>query len=243
MNHPLFSKQIPVLDHGSVQLQDFMPFELIDQGADIAFVNAARTSYLGESKGVEKDFKLLRYLIDNHHTTPLEMVEFKFRIKAPIFVARQWMRYRMASFNEQSYRYTEAEENDVYIPTQWRLQDMKNKQGSSANLLDQDGADYLTRSMERLVRESFEVYREAVEDFGVAKEQARVLLHGFAVYTTFIYKVNALSLLHMLEQRMHPHAQHEFQLYARVIYNNFFKLLLPWTSEIFEEKWRAQGWF
>lgn len=91
-----------VLDKGWVELQDKM-------GNDLAIVNAARVSFLGESKGDEADRKLLNYLMKHRHTSPFEQVEFKFRIKAPAVVWWQWVRHRTGSFNFQSGRYTEAE--------------------------------------------------------------------------------------------------------------------------------------
>jgi len=78
---------IPLLDEGFIELQDFM-------GDDNAIVAAARVSFLGESKGEAQDKKLISYLIKHQHTTPFEQVMFKFRVKCPLFVARQWMRHR-----------------------------------------------------------------------------------------------------------------------------------------------------
>lgn len=77
--HELIGRQFPVLDQGFVELQDFM-------GDDLAIVNAARVSFLGESKGTEKDKKLLFYLMRHRHTSPFEQVEFKFRVRAPLVV-------------------------------------------------------------------------------------------------------------------------------------------------------------
>jgi thymidylate synthase (FAD) len=75
----LIGHQFPVLDKGFVELQDVM-------GDDLAIVNAARVSFLGESKGPDKDKKLLFYLMQHRHTSPFEMVEFKFRVRAPLVV-------------------------------------------------------------------------------------------------------------------------------------------------------------
>jgi len=75
----IIGRSFPVLDKGFVELQDIM-------GDDLAIVNAARVSFLGESKGTEKDKKLLFYLLQHRHTSPFEMVEFKFRVRAPLVV-------------------------------------------------------------------------------------------------------------------------------------------------------------
>lgn len=77
--HELIGRQFPVLDQGYIELQDFM-------GDDLAIVNAARVSFLGESKGAEQDKKLLFYLMRHRHTSPFEQVEFKFRVRAPLVV-------------------------------------------------------------------------------------------------------------------------------------------------------------
>ncbi len=121
----LLGKHVDVLDKGWIELQDVM-------GDDTAIVNAARVSYLGESKGPDRDKKLLFYLLQHRHTTPFEMVEFKFRVKCPIIVARQWLRHRTFSVNEISRRYS-SEEIDFYIPDTWRTQSDSNKQASGAD--------------------------------------------------------------------------------------------------------------
>ncbi|MEC8819079.1 MAG: FAD-dependent thymidylate synthase, partial [Planctomycetota bacterium] len=90
--------EIPVLDHGFVALVDVMP-RLIPEGktADTAVVQAARVSYGEGTKKVNEDRGLVRYLLRHRHTTPFEMIEFKFHVAMPIFVARQWIRHRTAN--------------------------------------------------------------------------------------------------------------------------------------------------
>ena len=84
MDTSLFNQRIPVLDKGWIELLDLMPHPAQGISPDLAVVNAARVSFLGESKGAEKDKKLLFYLLRNAHTSPFEMVEFKFRVHAPL---------------------------------------------------------------------------------------------------------------------------------------------------------------
>ena len=84
----LIGKRIDLLDKGWIELQDIM-------GDDLAIVNAARVSFLGESKGGDKDKKLLFYLLNHRHTSPFEQVEFKFRVRAPVVTWWQWVRHRM----------------------------------------------------------------------------------------------------------------------------------------------------
>ena len=121
----LIGKEIKVLDHGFVRLVDFM-------GDDGAIVQAARVSYGKGTKKVSRDRELIRYLLGHQHTSPFEMVEFKFHVKLPIFVARQWIRHRTANVNEYSGRYSVMKE-EFYQPEadQIRLQSDINKQGRS----------------------------------------------------------------------------------------------------------------
>lgn len=225
--------RVPVLDKGFVELVDMMPHPDGEYSGDLAIVNAARVSFLGESKGEEKDKKLLFYLMRNRHTTPFEMVEFKFRVRAPLMVWWQWARHRTWHFNSQSGRYSEFEEDDFYVPDEWRLQSKDNKQGSDGTF--DDLRCYVLRdNLERLCRQAYTSYQEALH-WGVAREQARLFLPAFGVYYTWVCKVDAHNLMHFLKLRMDSHAQYEIREYANAIYNELFKPLLPWTAEAFEK--------
>jgi thymidylate synthase (FAD) len=111
------------LNDGFVRLVDSM-------GGDAAVVQAARVSYGDGTKTVSDDRTLIRYLMRNWHTTPFEMVEFKFHVRVPMDCWRQWIRHRTASVNEYSTRYSEAIDS-AQKTTEWRLQSGTNKQGSS----------------------------------------------------------------------------------------------------------------
>ncbi|MCV6637422.1 FAD-dependent thymidylate synthase [Candidatus Albibeggiatoa sp. nov. NOAA] len=215
---------IPLLDKGYVELQDFM-------GDDLSIVNAARVSFLGESKGDIKDKKLLNYLLRHAHTSPFEMVEFKLRVKCPLFVARQWMRHRVWSYNEVSRRYT-SEELDFYIPETWRLQSTDNKQCSSGDAEQQMQAQF-TQQMQQHVEQALDTYNKMI-DAGIAREQARMVLPQ-NMYTTFVGKVDGHNLMHFMKLRMDEHAQYEIRVYADAIYEHFFKAVLPWSAEAFEK--------
>ncbi|MEY3023921.1 MAG: hypothetical protein RJA16_747, partial [Planctomycetota bacterium] len=99
--------EIPVDEHGFVALVDCMP-RLVPEGqtADSAIVQAARVSYGQGTKKVNEDRGLIRYLMRHRHSTPFEMLEFKFHVSMPVFVARQWIRHRTANVNEYSARYS-----------------------------------------------------------------------------------------------------------------------------------------
>lgn len=219
-----------VLDQGFVELLDVMPF---NGSCDLAVVNAARTSYLGESKGEVADKKLLNYLIRNHHDTPLEMVSFKFRIRSPAVCFWQWVRHRAGSFNFSSARYLEIEEDQFYVPKEdeWRLQAKFNKQMSDG-LLDLNKGTYLTQGFEELIKASYTWYETALS-YGVAREQARLMLPMFSSYYTAIWSVNARNLIHFLRLRLAEEAQYEIRVYARAIYE-MLKVKMPWTCEYLE---------
>jgi thymidylate synthase (FAD) len=220
----LIGKRVEVLDQGWIELQDVM-------GDDLAIVNAARVSFLGESKGTDQDKKLLFYLMRHRHTSPFEQVEFKFRVRAPLLVWWQWVRHRTWHVNAQSGRYTPFQEHDFYQPSIWRRQSESNKQGSEGEI-DPGDAEQLSALLAEHYSHSFELYQQAL-DAGVAKEQARLFLPGFGVYYTWICKVDAHNLMHFLSLRMPPDAQAEIRAYAHAIYEHFFKPILPWTAEAF----------
>ena len=222
----LFGKRVEVLDKGWIELQDMM-------GDDISIVNAARVSFLGESKGDEKDKKLLFYLLRHRHTSPFEQVEMKFRVRAPVLVWWQWARHRTWHYNAQSGRYTPFNEDDFYVPTVWRKQSKDNKQASEG-VIDPAEADALTAEMLKHFDAGFALYERALAA-GVAKEQARLFLPGFAVYYTWVVKTDVHNLMHFLSLRTASDAQEEIRVYAQAIYDHFFKPALPWTAEAFEK--------
>ncbi|HNW45266.1 MAG TPA: FAD-dependent thymidylate synthase [Elusimicrobiales bacterium] len=212
----------PVLDKGFVKLVDFM-------GGDQRAVDSARVSFGGASKGEERDRKLIGYLLAHDHISPFEHSVFQFHIKCPIFVARQWMRHRIASYNEISARYTEVKD-EFYIPGAFRLQDTINKQGSVAGG-KLDNARLLKLYTDS-VQASFAAYNELLKA-GVAREMARMAL-PVAQYTQFHWSVNARSLLNFLRLRLDAHAQYEIREYAAAL-REIFKEKMPWTWEAFNK--------
>lgn len=219
----------PVLDKGFVRLVDFM-------GGDQGVVDAARVSYGGKSKGEDADRKLIAYLLKHQHMTPFEHSLFKFHVSCPIFVMRQWIRHRIASFNEVSARYTEVKD-EFYIPSRWRSQDLKNKQGSmAAPQLDHAA---LTAAFEAQIRSAMSAYK-ALLGAGVAREMARMVLPVNA-YTEFYFTINARSLMNFLSLRADSHAQWEIQQYAEAIAGSF-KTKMPWTYDAFLQfVWKGEN--
>ncbi len=177
-------------------------------GNDMEVVNAARVSYGKFTTTLrEHDIKLLRFLLEHNHTTPFEHNQLSFRIKAPLFVTRQWMRHRMHSYNEISYRYVKANV-EFYIPQAWRFQDPKNKQASCGTFTN----DELLQKYKASLTNSYATYEELLTQ-GVCREQARALL-PLCTYTEFIFTSNLHALMHFLKLRLGAGAQKEIRLYA-----------------------------
>ena len=196
---------IKCLDKGFVRLVDSM-------GGDDAIVQAARVSYGKGTSKVSQDRGLIRYLMRHRHTTPFEMVEFKFHCKMPIFVARQWVRHRTANINEYSLRYSEARDEFYYPdPKNIEFQSALNMQGRMGEVPDdlkQKVKDYFKEISER----SFEIYSE-LNDAGVARELARAIL-PVNLYTEWYWKNDLHNLLHFIGLRSDSHAQYEIRVFS-----------------------------
>ena len=233
MTTELIGKRVEVLDKGWIELVDLMPHPASAVSGDLAIVNAARVSFLGESKGAQRDKRLLFYLLRHRHTSPFEMVEFKFRVRAPLVTWWQWVRHRTWNMNAQSGRYTPFQENDFYVPAVWRRQSADNKQASEGSLDEQPSGE-LTQMLLAHYDEGYRLYAEALER-GVSKEMARLFLPGFSVYYTWVTKIDAHNLMHFLRLRMASDAQYEIRVYAEAIYQHFFAPALPWTAEAFQQ--------
>lgn len=231
MSQGLIGKRVEVLDKGWIELVDMMPHPDSDISGDLAIVNAARVSFLGESKGDDRDKRLLFYLLRHRHTSPFEMVEFKFRVRAPLVTWWQWVRHRTWNMNAQSGRYTPFHESDFYVPEAWRRQSKDNKQASEG-FLDKAENDDLTDKLLEHYDEGYRLYSEAL-DKGVSKEMARLFLPGFSVYYTWVAKIDAHNLMHFLRLRMAGDAQYEIREFAAAIHRHFFEPALPWTAEAF----------
>ena len=165
----LLDKEFKVLDHGFVRLVDYM-------GSDTAIVQAARVSYGEGTKKVSEDRGLIRYLLRNRHTSPFEMVEMKFHVKLPIFVARQWIRHRSANVNEYSGRYSIMKE-EFYLPApdDIRYQSTVNKQGRSTEEVPEDIKVQLIDFLNQSNKASYGSYNDYIEK-GLARELARINL-------------------------------------------------------------------
>lgn len=202
---------------------------LVDSmGDDSSIVQAARVSYGQGTKSVNEDRQLIRYLMRHWHTTPFEMVEFKFHVKAPIFVARQWLRHRTASVNELSARYSVVKD-EFWLPEEYRNQSKMNKQCSSLEgFFDEAALKSQTYSCEV----AFNVY-EGLLERGISRELARTHLPQSAM-TEFYWKINLHNLFHFLRLRMHEHAQKEIRDLACEMFK-IIKPIVPIACEAFED--------
>lgn len=219
------SKYIPLLNAGFVGLVDHM-------GDDSSIVQAARVSYGKGTKKVSEDRGLIRYLVRHLHTTPLEMVEFKFHAKIPLFVARQWIRHRTASVNEYSGRYSEMSE-DMFTPSLETIkpQSSSNKQGRDGDFDEYDKAQIKYRIDENNARDQ-EEYHFLLKT-ALAKEIARGVL-SVNNYTEWYWKIDLHNLFHFLKLRMDKHAQYEVRVFAEAMYE-LIKPIVPIACEAFED--------
>ncbi|HKS59949.1 MAG TPA: FAD-dependent thymidylate synthase [Thermoplasmata archaeon] len=215
----------PLLAHGYVVLVDYM-------GNDAAIVQAARVSYGAGTKTLRDDRGLIRYLMRHRHTTPFEMVEYKFLVRLPIYVARQIVRHRSASINEYSARYSiMPDEFDLPPAEDVRKQSSRNRQGRS-EALPEGVVEKFRGDLQRVSAEAYRAYSEALEA-GVARETARLVL-PLAYYTEWYWKIDLWNLLHFLSLRLDPHAQEETRRYASVI-AQIARTVCPVAFEAFED--------
>ena len=192
-----------VLDHGFIALEEIA-------GGDAAVVRAARLCWKSEGDGLgPSDAKLIRSLMEKGHGTPFEHTYLRWFVRCPIFVARQWMRHRIGSFNERSLRYTAADM--VYYVPRGMPQELLEKYHSQCQA-------------------AFGLYKELKEE-GVPQEQARGVL-PLATYTEFVWSVNARAFMHWLGLRLQPGAQWEHRAYAHAAYEDW-KEYMPITAEAF----------
>jgi len=211
----------PVLDDGFVRLESYM-------GGDLSVVNHARKTLDKYHEEIEeRDEGLIRRLMRNGHGSPFESIHFSFHIRAPIFVARQWMRHRIASYNEISGRWADTEKK-FYVPKGELLR----KETSNHIFEEMDDSE----GIEATLLNSFDLCVRTYNYFlnrGMAKELARIVLPT-AMYTEFYFDVNGRSLMNFLAQRNHKHAQMEIRKYAEKI-EKVFALVAPLCYNAFQK--------
>ena len=203
---------------------------LIDSLADdLMVVNAARVSFGRMSEAlVDADKGLIQFLMREHHGTPFEHNCFIFKVEAPLFVAREWFRHRIGSFNEYSGRYSVIEER-LYVPSEDAIRTQVGKPGAyTFEQMNPEDAETSQNFIGEAVYHSFDVYKQLIV-LGVAKELARTVI-PLATFTEFYWTVNARSLMNFLSLRNHPAAQYEIRVLAEKV-EEVFAAVMPVTYE------------
>jgi len=239
--------------HGFVHLQ-------ASCASDLDVVNAARVSFAKRSEWVveakdgvlvgsssasvenfrplhaiyrlgEDDEKVLRFLLKNRHGTPFEHTFFKFHVRAPIFVFREWHRHRIGvSINEESARYAMLAD-DFYVPEDDALRQQIGKPGRyTYEPIEADKREFVQKTLEASYEFAFIAYEDLLE-IGVAKEIARAVL-PVGIYSQMIWSCNARSLMHFLSLRNNAQAMREIRLYAEAI-EAVFAEAMPVTHDAF----------
>jgi thymidylate synthase (FAD) len=215
---------IPVLDHGFVRLDEAM-------ADDLSVVNGARVSFARHKTELDdSDAGLIRFLMRERHGTPFEHNAFRFHIRAPIFIAREWFRHRIGSFNEFSMRYAKATD-DFYVPAPEDVRSQVGKPGAYSFESVSDEVAEATREELRQVYEAAYAAYERLVELGVARELARAAL-PVGAYTEFYWTVNARALMNFLSLRNSETAQREIRRYAEAC-ETFLAERMPITYEAF----------
>ena len=214
----------PVLDHGFVRLDEAM-------ASDLSVVNGARVSFARRKEEMdESDEGLIRFLMRDRHGTPFEHNAFRFHVRAPLFVAREWFRHRVGSFNEFSMRYAKATD-DFYVPEAGDVRSQVGKPGAySFEPVDEDLAERTREELREVYEHAFETYERLVEA-GVARELARSVM-PVGAYTEFFWTVNARALMNFVSLRAADTAQREIRRYADAV-EQFFAEKMPVTHAAF----------
>ncbi len=227
VNDTSIRERINVLDKGFIELT-------ASCADDLSVVNAARVSFNTISTEMtERDEGLIRFLMRERHGTPFEHNYLQFRVKAPIFVFREWHRHRVGhSYNEWSARYSRLAP-EFYIPEPGTVVTQVGKPGNYIfEQLNEEDASTFRDWLEDFCKLSYELYEKSME-IGVARQQARAFV-PVTMYSEMIWSCNARSLMHFLSLRNHPNAQAEIREYAQAA-ELIFNDLMPVTAASFIE--------
>lgn len=200
-----------VLDHGIIELIDSM-------GSDLRVVNAAQASFDTESAEYQtRESRILNSLIREEHGVPFEHVVFTFKLRLPLFLARQYVKHRHGSWSEHSGRYS-ALYPTFYTPA---VEDVRTQVGKPMDYqfapVDTDVAHEFRAALVETYTDAWDAYTDAI-DSGVAKELARLVL-PVGLYTNVMWTLNLRSLFNVIRLRVDPHAQWEARVYAQELEN------------------------
>jgi thymidylate synthase (FAD) len=220
----LAQRTIEVLDHGFVRLDDAM-------ADDLSVVNAARVSFARRKEEMDDgDAGLVRFLMRERHGTPFEHNSFRFHVRAPIFVAREWFRHRIGSYNEFSMRYAKATD-EFYVPDFDDVRTQVGKPGAySFEPVSEEVAQATRDELASVYAAAYAAYERMVAA-GVARELARAVM-PVGAYTEFYWTVNARALMNFISLRAAETAQREIRRYADAV-ELLFAEHMPVTYEAF----------
>lgn len=223
---------IRVLDKGYVGLVDSL-------GTDLTPPRAARTSFAKapEQYTDEQNSKLVNYLARNKEYSTFRHNALTLEVRMPLMIARQMWKYIVASnftedqlgWNENSRRYI-TDKEEFYLPAknEWRLAPDSKKQGSGDFMSESIGESW-TAGLEEHYNRCTEIYEDAIKK-GIAPEQARLFLPGYALYVTVFWTTSLNAMFHVLEERLDSHAQYEIRQYAEA-FASFTKEVFPVSYE------------
>jgi thymidylate synthase (FAD) len=202
---------------------------------DLSVVNSARVSFGRSSTEFgEAERGLVHFLMRERHGTPFEHNAFRFHVRCPIFVAREWMRHRIGSFNEFSGRYSEVPDG-AWTPSIEAVRTQVGKPGAyTFEPVPESVAAEARDAISEANGHAWRTYQYLLS-LGVAKEVARVVL-PLASYTEFWWTVNARSLMNFLSLRTAETAQREIREYAGEV-ESLFAEKMPWTHRC----WLVEG--
>jgi thymidylate synthase (FAD) len=215
---------IHVLDHGFVRLDEAM-------ASDLSVANAARVSFARRKDELdEADEGLIRFLLRERHGTPFEHNAFRFHVRCPIFVAREWFRHRIGSFNEFSMRYAKASD-DFYVPAAEDVRTQVGKPGAyTFETVPPEVAEATREELTAVYEAAYATYTRLV-DQGIAREIARCVL-PVGAYTEFYWTVNARALMNFVSLRAAETAQREIRRYAEAV-ETFLAARMPVSHAAF----------
>jgi thymidylate synthase (FAD) len=198
---------------------------------DLSVVNGARVSFARRKLELDaSDEGLIRFLMRDRHGSPFEHNAFRFHVRCPIFVAREWFRHRIGSFNEFSMRYAKATD-DFYVPDPDDVRSQVGKPGAySFEPVSDELAEQAREELKAVYEHAYATYTRLVEA-GVARELARTVM-PVGAYTQFYWTVNARALMNFVSLRNSEFAQLEIRRYAEAV-EGFLKERMPVTHAAF----------
>lgn len=199
---------------------------LNSMGSDLDVVNAARVSFAKESLSLNvKDVKLIEYLAEHGHWTPFAHCYASFRVKMPIFVARQLIRHTVGlTVNEVSRRYVD-DEPEFYLPTEWRKRVLNLKQGSS----ETEFVDFPNTRVKSVLDKCLGLYNDMLEE-GVAPELARMVL-PLNTMTEWVWSGSLYAFARVCKLRLQKDAQKESRILAEDI-SSFMRTIFPHSWKV-----------